>query len=197
MALLTLGFENPSIINALVASSMSALLSAWKMTPALAPSPFTILSLSSSIILWALLSPIPLMDLILLMFSEMIASRNSSAVIAERIILAEAAPIPEIPKMLTDSYMFEKFGRRLQTGKQIIGLGYDSVAPVVMDLKKTNILALIGPENTGKSNFIKYWIHSMERNCEELEVFIFISLPDWTAKTQHIASSRIIAKKLS
>lgn len=94
-------------------------------------------------------------------------------VVNNRYANEKADPIPEIPKMLTDSYMFEKFGRRMQPGRQIIGLGYDSVAPVVMDLKKTNILSLIGPENSGKSNFIKYWIHSMERNCEELEVFIF------------------------
>lgn len=90
----------------------------------------------------------------------------------ERYSSEKAALIPEIPAVLTDRYLYENFGRRLAPGMQIIGLGYDSVAPVVMDLKKTNLLALTGAEGTGKSNFMKYWIRSMQKSCESLEIFI-------------------------
>ena len=52
---------------------------------------------------WALFRPIPLTDLRAFTFSDRIASRSSLDVMDDRIILAEAAPIPETPVIRQNS----------------------------------------------------------------------------------------------
>lgn len=84
-----------------------------------------------------------------------------------------AVPIPEIPDILGENYIFENFVNDEEKNKHIIGLGYDSVMPVLTDMSKVNMLALSGEEDTGKSNYIKYFVHSMLRKYEDVDVFIF------------------------
>lgn len=83
-----------------------------------------------------------------------------------------AVPIPEIPDVLGEPYIFENFAN-IEGNKHIIGLGYDSVMPIVTDMLKTNMLALSGPEDSGKSNYIRYFVHSMMKKHKETDVFIF------------------------
>jgi len=96
-AFVTLAFVNPSITNAVTASSVAAFAVDENKTLLSAPAPLTTLSLSSSMSLWALLSPIPLMLFILFMSSAIMAFLISSAVRDESIILAVEAPMPETP----------------------------------------------------------------------------------------------------
>ena len=98
-----LALLNPSISRALLASSTAAFDSEANRTSLLAAPPFTILSFNSRIILCALLRPIPFTDLSALTFSERIASSSSRAVIDDRIILADAAPMPDTLVMSRNS----------------------------------------------------------------------------------------------
>ena len=97
IALLTLAFVKPSMTSAVVASSAAGFAAEEKSTVLSAPAPFTTLSLSSRISLWALFRPIPFMLLILLMSSAGMALRISSEVRDDSIILAVDAPIPDTP----------------------------------------------------------------------------------------------------
>ena len=83
-----------------------------------------------------------------------------------------AIPIPEIPNVLSEKYIFEKF-TNIEKNKHIVGLGYDSVMPIVMDMSKTNMLALSGAADRGKSNYISYFVHSMLKKYGDMDIFIF------------------------
>ena len=96
-ALLTFALVNPSITRAVVASSAAGFDDDWKSAGESDPPPFTTLSLSSRMSLWALFRPIPLMLFILFMSSAMIAFLISSDVRDESIMRAVDAPIPETP----------------------------------------------------------------------------------------------------
>ena len=97
-ALFTFAFVNPSITNAVTASSVAVEVPEVGNSAAVSvPAPFTTLSLSSRMSLCALFRPIPLMLLILFMSSASIAFRISSAVRDESIMRAVDAPIPDTP----------------------------------------------------------------------------------------------------
>ena len=93
----TVALGKPSNISAVTASSVMALSVLLNIPEVSAPPPFTILSFSSRISLWALLTPIPFMDLILAISSAIIAFRISSDDRYYSIILAVASPIPDTP----------------------------------------------------------------------------------------------------
>lgn len=83
-----------------------------------------------------------------------------------------AKRIPEIPDLLTEAYIEENYdsgdGRKV-----IIGLDYSSVDPVVLNLQKPNLLALSGPDESGKSNFIRYFVDSLIKKEQEMDIYIF------------------------
>ncbi len=94
-ALETLGLVNPSMTRAVVASSTAGFEEVVKRAGVSEPAPFVTLSLSSRMSLWALLVPMPLIDLILLRSSARMAFLISSDVREESIIRAVDAPIPD------------------------------------------------------------------------------------------------------
>ena len=96
-AFVTLALVNPSRTRAVVASSVELFVVWLNSTELSVPPPLTTLSLSSRMSLWALLSPMPLMLLILFMSSAIMAFLISSHESEDSIILAVAAPIPETP----------------------------------------------------------------------------------------------------
>ncbi len=97
IALVTLALVKPSITRAVVASSTAGFDDGVKRAAVSVPAPLTTLSLSSRMSLWALLVPIPLMLLILLRSSAMMAFLISSDVSDESIMRAVDAPIPDTP----------------------------------------------------------------------------------------------------
>ena len=97
IAFVTLAFVKPSRTRAVVASSVELFVVWLNNTELSVPPPLTTLSLSSRMSLWALLSPMPLMLLILFMSSAIMAFLISSHESEDSIILAVAAPIPETP----------------------------------------------------------------------------------------------------
>lgn len=84
----------------------------------------------------------------------------------------KAIMIPEIPKLLGEKFLLENFGSSIDDKKQVIGLNYETVSPVITDLSKNNLIAISGAEGSGKTNFIKYFIHSIEQKNSNIEIFI-------------------------
>lgn len=81
--------------------------------------------------------------------------------------------IPEIPSLLGETYIFDNFAGTYNEDKQILGISYDTVSPVIYEIQKNNLLAVSGGENSGKSNFIKYIAHLMQRTHSDIEMFVF------------------------
>ncbi len=95
IAFVTLGLVKPRRTRAVVASSTAGFEEEVKRAGVSDPAPLVTLSLSSRMSLWALLVPIPLIDLILLRSSARIALRISSELRDESIMRAVDAPIPD------------------------------------------------------------------------------------------------------
>lgn len=85
----------------------------------------------------------------------------------------KAQLIPEIPELLSEKYIFDNFGAQIQNGKYILGISYNTVSPVFIEVLKNNMLALSGKEESGKTNFIKYMIHAMQTKISDIDIFIF------------------------
>lgn len=78
----------------------------------------------------------------------------------------KALSIPEIPELMTEDFVVDNFGHiTRKQRKLVLGMSYDTVSPVVLELAKINMLAVVGAESAGKSNFIKYVVHAL-RKCE-------------------------------
>lgn len=86
---------------------------------------------------------------------------------------SHATVIPEIPDILTEDYLFSNFSSGEFTSQMIAGLSYDTVAPLKLDLAKNNLLAISGAENSGKTNYVRYIIHAIQKRCKQLDLFIF------------------------
>lgn len=74
-----------------------------------------------------------------------------------------AALIPEIPQMLTQGYVFERFAYVMENQELVMGLDYSTVLPCTMELYRLGILGITGRENAGKSNYIRYLINAVRQ----------------------------------
>ena len=84
----------------------------------------------------------------------------------------KARLIPEIPAQLSEQYMLDNYSSNSME-KLPIGLDYASVDPIYINLRRPNLLALTGPDDSGKSNFIKYFINSIVKSDKESSIYIF------------------------
>ncbi|MBR2707599.1 MAG: type VII secretion protein EssC [Mogibacterium sp.] len=82
-----------------------------------------------------------------------------------------AYPIPEIPEQLLAASLEEYTTSSMQN--IVVGLDYASVEPVTVDLMRPNILALCGPDGSGRSNFIRYFIEQILKKDEDACIYIF------------------------
>lgn len=82
--------------------------------------------------------------------------------------------IPEIPEVMTEEFIVNNFGHLIKRqNKLVLGLSYETVSPIVLELLKVNMLALSGQESMGKANFIKYVIHALRKCDVPMELYIF------------------------
>lgn len=91
----------------------------------------------------------------------------------------EARRIPEIPELLTDEYMNRYYKKQIYNDYKIaVGLDYDNVNPLQINLKEMNALAITGRSSAGKTNFVKYLLHTMNENrqSQPAEVYIVDSI---------------------
>lgn len=82
--------------------------------------------------------------------------------------------IPVIPELLTSNYVDEQLSH-FTTNKYdlVVGLNYANVSPFVLNLSALGTLAVSGKENSGRSNFIRYLVSSMEKfNSDSTEIYI-------------------------
>lgn len=96
--------------------------------------------------------------------------------------------IPEIPKLLTDKYIEKKFSYNMKPYELVIGLDYNSVLPITIDLKNMGVLSLTGRDGLGKGNFIKVIYHYLLKQGEPVEVAI---LDDVTKKFATLKEQKI------
>lgn len=81
--------------------------------------------------------------------------------------------IPEIPESVSESYIKENFNQMCNKNQIIIGLDYDNIAPVFIDLQKDSILALSGKKEMERDYFSHYMVDRIINN-EECAVEMYI-----------------------
>lgn len=94
--------------------------------------------------------------------------------------------IPEIPELLTPDYVDHTFRRK--NDENIIGIAYDTVAPVYTDHNKCNIITISGADNMGRTNFIKYFALQMLNS--EIDTHIYIA-DDFRRKLSDIGQENV------
>ncbi len=84
-----------------------------------------------------------------------------------------ARRIPEIPKVLTDNYLKKTFGN-VDMNKPYIGIDYDTVEPVKLQINSEGYMAILGKENAGKLNYIKYLFENIQKNIFDYPVEAYV-----------------------
>ena len=74
-----------------------------------------------------------------------------------------ARKIPEVPTVLTHSYLEQAFGA-IPNGNYYIGIDYETVEPVAFNMAKEGFLAISGKENFGRSNYLRYLFSRIQKN---------------------------------
>ena len=97
-----------------------------------------------------------------------------------------ADKIPEIPELLTPDYVDHTFRRK--SDENIIGIAYDTVAPIYTDHNKCNIITISGADNMGRTNFIKYFALQMLNS--EIDTHIYIA-DDFRRKLSDIGQENV------
>lgn len=88
--------------------------------------------------------------------------------------------------MLTPDYVDHTFRRK--NDENIIGIAYDTVAPVYTDHNKCNIITISGADNMGRTNFIKYFALQMLNS--EIDTHIYIA-DDFRRKLSDIGQENV------
>lgn len=82
--------------------------------------------------------------------------------------------IPEIPEIITYKYISEYYDDNLfKTGKLLVGMNYDNIEPVLVDLQFESMIAVLGRDGMGKSNFLKHVIKTYgSQSAESIDIYI-------------------------
>lgn len=87
----------------------------------------------------------------------------------------KARVIPEIPRLLTEEYIRNNYAKTQLKKYQIpIGLDYDEVDLVTLDLLKLSVIAVTGRENSGRTNFLKIIMNNIQKNIFNYPVRAYI-----------------------
>lgn len=83
--------------------------------------------------------------------------------------------IPEIPDVFTMQYAQDMYPQLMHMPYQVLyGIDFRNAVPEVLDMRKINMLGIIGREGMGQTNFVKNIIESLESNAESAPVDIYI-----------------------
>ena len=84
---------------------------------------------------------------------------------------ARAKRIPEIPAVLERNYIMEQYPEMMKKAYQVmVGLNYSTIMPVVLDMCNLGVLGIVGKENSGRGNFVRYLLHTLQENRENAPV---------------------------
>lgn len=111
---------------------------------------------------------------------------------------SKATIIPVIPEILTQRFVDSQYEFALHNKyDMIIGLNYENVLPFTLNLANTGALVVFGKENSGRSNFIKHLICTMEkRNKDTVVAYVFDNVNKKLASVQDnsiVSSYSVIA----
>lgn len=73
----------------------------------------------------------------------------------------KAMIIPEIPKELTLSYIQKTYPDYLEEGKVMLGLDYNTVSPMMLEIAQGGMFTISGKKEKGKDIFVKYLLEAM------------------------------------
>lgn len=82
--------------------------------------------------------------------------------------------IPVIPELLTQKFVETQFNFAIRNPYDlVVGLNYSNVSPFVFNLASMGTLAVTGRENSGRSNFIRYMLSTMQnRNSDKVDAYV-------------------------
>ncbi|WP_051195209.1 type VII secretion protein EssC [Pseudobutyrivibrio ruminis] len=74
-----------------------------------------------------------------------------------------AENVDYVPNVLNDEYMKNRFGTAaMKDYKMLVGLGYATTNPEYNDMKKNPIMGIIGRDELGRSDYVKYMFRKFE-----------------------------------
>lgn len=86
-----------------------------------------------------------------------------------------AKRIPEIPSILEKDYFMDLYGEESQDDYSVaIGLDYEAVRPVTINLLKNVVMGVVGKEKSGKSNLVGLIIEQLKKNMFSTPSKIYI-----------------------
>lgn len=82
-----------------------------------------------------------------------------------------AEQVDYVPNVLTDEYLIKRFGdAKMKDYKMLVGLGYAKANPEHNDLMKKPLLAILGRDDLGRANFIRYTLEKMGDSVGEYPI---------------------------
>ena len=72
-----------------------------------------------------------------------------------------AKRIPEIPKVLDWAYMEQEYGSDVGRDIMPLGLDYESITPVIIDMMSMPFIAVVGNKNSKKMAFLRHFINML------------------------------------
>ncbi|MGN0529258.1 MAG: FtsK/SpoIIIE domain-containing protein, partial [Eubacterium sp.] len=116
---------------------------------------------------------------------EFIAQAN------EKYPSSKANIIPVIPELLTQQFVDTQLGFALHNKYDVVvGLNYANVSPFVLNLAAMGTLTVSGREDSGRSNFIRYVLSTMEkRNADSVQAYVIDNV---SRKLASVQSSSIV-----
>lgn len=107
---------------------------------------------------------------------------------------ARAKRIPEIPAVLDCNYVAEQYPEIAQKAYQVmIGLNYSTIMPVVLDIRTLGVLGIVGKEKSGRGNFVRNLLHTLQKNSQNAPVKVVI-IDDVSKKFADLAGMEMIEK---
>lgn len=94
--------------------------------------------------------------------------------------------IPEIPKLLTYSYMIERFGKCIEKYQVVLGLNYKNVEPVYLNMLQVQTIALTGNLQQERENFVKNILYQLSEKANQEPVHAVI-IDDIEKKYEKVA----------
>ena len=118
------------------------------------------------------------------MFIERINNREN---------IGSAKPIPFIPNVLEKQLLNDGYRARLNGYSIPIGLSYEDVSPVYLDISSLGAIGLCGREGRGHSNIVKYILNELNNNAQIVPSEVVI-IDDISRKFSGLARYDIVKK---
>lgn len=88
-----------------------------------------------------------------------------------------AKRIPEIPKLLDETYIKNEYPTYVEKDKLLLGLNYETIMPVTLDILTLPFLAIVGSKDSGKRAFLEYMMKVLfDEKLFDIEVYCFDGL---------------------